>query len=75
MNQVRIRQIQAICFGVSHIPLAATLAVLASDGLDDDLRLLGVVFGATVVAAVTLIVYLGRALSPGEAKLHGVTLG
>ncbi len=66
-----IRRVQGVCFALSHIPLAAVVAVLLADGADGDLALIGAAFAATLVTAVALVVYLGRTLQ-GRASASAV---
>lgn len=64
MNVSSIRRIQAVCFALSHIPLAVVAFVLLRDGAEGDWALIGMALAATVVTAVLLLVYLDRALKP-----------
>lgn len=64
MNGFSIRRIQAVCFALSHIPLAVVALVLLRDGAEGDWGVIGLAFGATVVTAVLLLAYLQRALTP-----------
>ncbi|MGY9046030.1 hypothetical protein P775_25055 [Puniceibacterium antarcticum] len=61
-----VRKVQIVCFALSHIPLAAVVSILAMDGLRGDLGIILTTLLATVVTAVLLIVYLGRALGSGS---------
>ena len=63
MTAMSIRRVQAVCFVLAHIPLAAAAPVLAADGLQGDLGPIAAVFAATLVTAVSLVIYLGHALS------------
>ncbi|SEM44379.1 hypothetical protein SAMN04488003_101135 [Loktanella fryxellensis] len=64
MTAPATRRIQITAFALAHIPLAATATVLASDGVQGDLWAIVTAFGATLVTAVALVIYLGQALSP-----------
>lgn len=75
MTSTSVRRVQLICFALVHIPLAATVTVLAVDGLQGDLTPIAATFAATLVTALSLILYLGHALSlaqpaPREASAH-----
>ncbi len=68
MNASSIRRIQGVCFALCHIPLAATAAVLAADGLQGDMTPIAATLVATLVTALALTVYLGRALPAAASR-------
>ena len=67
MTATSIRRVQAVCFALAHIPLAATATVLAADGLQGDLGPIAATFAATLITAVSLVLYLGHALSQARS--------
>ena len=62
MTHPSIRRVQIVSFALSHIPFLVLVAILASDGIEGDVFLLGVTLVATAITAVSLVVYLGHTL-------------
>ncbi|MDT0683010.1 hypothetical protein RM543_09950 [Roseicyclus sp. F158] len=57
-----IRRIQIVSFALSHIPLAAVVAILLRDGSEGDWALIGGTFLATLITAVLLLTFLNSAV-------------
>ncbi|APE44818.1 hypothetical protein BOO69_16490 [Sulfitobacter alexandrii] len=62
MSENSVRRIQLVCFALSHIPLLTLGVIMGANGFEGDGLVLGAALGATVVTAVLLTGYLGRAL-------------
>ncbi|WOI55229.1 hypothetical protein [Palleronia sp. LCG004] len=71
MRQAAIRRIRLACIVLSHIPLAAILTLVISDGTEGDWPIILTSFGATLLTAIALFFYLGQCLGPQSRTEDG----